>query len=412
MKYLLLIGDGMADNPVPELGNVTPLEYARIPTIDALAAKGVLGSVSNCPAGLPAGSDTAITSIFGCDPRKYYTGRAPLEAAASGIKLKPGDIAYRCNMVALEDGDKPFAEKRILSHSAGSIDGDESNAIVTALFADPEFKAAADRAGMCVHPGGSFRHIAVQSGVSVKGMKLIPPHDHLGEVVGPLLPSGSENAEVLKALMELAHKKLDHHPLNESRRARGKLPANGIWFWAEGTAVELPCFVDEYGKMGGVVSAVPLCHGIAFLTGLEPIFVEGATGEIDTNFENKVDATEKVLEKYDFAALHIEAPDECTHNGDLKGKIQAIEWIDSRALKPLLGRFAAHGWDYRILILSDHKTLTSTRGHDGDPVPFLLYDSTADTGLGLPYNEKTGATGKYYPDGARACMRLLFGLDI
>lgn len=410
MKYLLFIGDGMADNPVPELGGKTPLEYAEIPTIDALCAKSILGSVSNCPEGLPAGSDTAITSIFGCDPRKYYTGRAPLEAAATGIKLAPGDIAYRCNMVAYEDGDKPFAEKRILSHSAGSIEAEDSDAIITALFADPEFAEAAEKAGMTVNPGHSFRHIAVQSGANAGGMKLVPPHDHLGEVIGPLLPSGGSNGPVLKALMTLAHEKLDHHPLNEARRNAGKLPANGIWFWAEGTAVELPCFADEFGRMGGVVSAVPLCHGIAALTGLEPVFVEGATGEIDTNLENKVEAVVRVLEKYDFAALHVEAPDECTHNGDLKGKVQSIEWLDSRCMAPLLKAFGERGWDYRILLLSDHKTLTSTRGHDGDPVPFMLYDSTKDTGLGLAYNEANGLKGPYYPDGARACMKLLFDL--
>jgi 2,3-bisphosphoglycerate-independent phosphoglycerate mutase len=400
----------MADNPVPELGDKTPLQYANIPTIDALAAKGVLGSVSNCPKGLPAGSDTAITSIFGCDPRKYYTGRAPLEAAASGIKLKSGDIAYRCNMVCYEDADKPFEQLRILSHSAGSIEGDESDAIITALFADEEFKAAAEKAGMIVHPGSSFRHIAVQSGADAAGMKFIPPHDHLGEAIGPLLPTGSDNAAVLRALMELAYEKLNHHPLNESRRARGKMPANGIWFWAEGTAVELPNFEKAFGKTGGVISAVPLCHGIAALTGLEPVFVEGATGEIDTNLEGKVDATIKVLEKHDFAALHVEAPDECTHNGDLKGKVQSIEWLDSRVTKPLVEEFARRGWDYRILMLSDHKTLTSTRGHDGDPVPFLLYDSTVDTGCGLSYCEENGAKGEYYSDGAASCMKLLFGL--
>ncbi|MGN1001292.1 MAG: 2,3-bisphosphoglycerate-independent phosphoglycerate mutase [Oscillospiraceae bacterium] len=410
MKYLLFIGDGMADNPVPELGGKTPLEYAHIPTIDALAARGVLGSVKNCPDGLPAGSDTAITSIFGCDPRKYYTGRAPLEAAAGGVHLRPGDIAYRCNMVTYEDGDIPFEEKRILSHSAGSIEGAESDAIITALFADPDFAAAAEKAGMIVHPGSSFRHIAVQSGASALGLKLIPPHDHLGEKIGPLLPSGSENARVLKELMILAHQKLDQLPANVSRREQGKMPANGIWFWAEGTAVELPSFENAFGHTGGVVSAVPLCHGIAALTGLEPITVAGATGEIDTDLEAKIDAVMAVLEKHDFAALHVEAPDECTHNGDLKGKIQSIEWLNSRCMAPLIEKFAEKGWDYRILFLSDHKTLTSTRGHDGDPVPFLLYDSRADTGLGLGYSEANGAKGPYYPDGAASCMKLLFGL--
>lgn len=411
MKYLLFIGDGMADVPLSELGDKTPIEYANIPTIDTLAARGTLGTVSNCPAGLPAGSDTAITSIFGCDPRKYYTGRAPLEAAASGIKLQPGSIAYRCNMVTYEDGDIPFEQRHILSHCAGSIEGDESDNIITTLFSDPEFKAAADKAGMLVHPASSFRHMAVQTGAVVDGMKLIPPHDHLGEVIGPLLPSGSENAEVLLDLMKLAFEKLNEHPLNMARRAKGKMPANGIWFWAEGTAVELPNFVDRFGKMGGVVSAVPLCHGIAALTGLEPVFVEGATGELTTNFENKVEAVIKTLEKYDFCALHVEAPDECTHAGDLKGKLQSIEWLDSRAMKPLTERFAEKGWDYRILFLSDHPTLSTTRGHSPDPVPFLLYDSTVDTGLGLSFCEKNAAKcDNYYPDGANTCMKLLFDL--
>ncbi len=410
MKYLLFIGDGMADNPVPELGNKTPLQYANTPTIDALAAKGVLGSVKNCPDSLPAGSDTAITSIFGCDPLKYYTGRAPLEAAATGIKLSAGDIAYRCNMVCYEDGDMAFEEKRILSHSAGSIEGDVSDAIITALFADPDFAAAAKAAGMTVNPASSFRHIAVQSGASAEGMKLIPPHDHLGEVIGPLLPSGGTNGPVLYELMKLAHEKLNHMDINEERRAAGKMPANGIWFWAEGTAVELPSFEEQFGHMGGVVSAVPLCHGIAALTGLERVFVEGATGELETNYAGKVAAVVETLEKYDFAALHVEAPDECTHNGDTPGKLKAIEYLDSECMAPLVKAFDKKGWDYRILFLSDHKTLTSTRGHDGEPVPFLLYDSTVDTESGLTYCEDDGAKGEYYPSGAESCMRLLFGM--
>ena len=229
MKYILIIGDGMADNPVPTLDNKTPLQHANIPVMDALAAKGEVGNVINCPDGLPAGSDTAILSIFGADPNVCYTGRSPLEAAATGIQLQPGDVSYRCNMIALEDSDLPFEEKKILSHSGGSIEGDQSIQLVTDLFNDPEFQAAAQKAGMVVHPAASFRHIAVQSGANIVGIKLIPPHDHLGEVIGPLLPSGNDNAEVLKDLMKLAHKVLDHHPINEKRRAEGKLPANGIW---------------------------------------------------------------------------------------------------------------------------------------------------------------------------------------
>ncbi len=407
MKYILVIGDGMADNPVPELGGLTPLQYAKKPFIDELAAKGEVGSVLNVPHGLPAGSDTAILSIFGCDPNLYYTGRAPLEAAATGIKLNAGDVAYRCNMVTYEQGDMPFEEKRILSHSAGSIEGEVSDEIVTALFNDPEFKALAEKAGMSVNLGHSFRHIAVQAQADIKGIKLIPPHDHLGEKIGPLLPSGCDNAAVLRELMVKANEILENHPLNEKLRAEGKMIANGVWFWAEGTAVKLPDFVAENGHTGAVVSAVPLCHGIAALVGLDIVCPEGATGEIDTNYENKMQAALDILEEHDFAAVHVEAPDECTHNGDLKGKLQAIEWLDTRMLKPLTEALNAKGWDYRILFLSDHKTLTATRGHDGDPVPYMIYDSRETSCCGLPYTEESGAKGPQVNSGV-ALMSMLF----
>ena len=399
----------MADNPVEELGGKTPLEYAEKPVIDEMCAKSVLGSVVNCPKGLPAGSETAIMSIFGCDPKKYFTGRAPLEAAATGIKLAPGDVAYRCNMVTLEDApDKAFEDKKILSHSAGSIDGDVSDEIITMLFEHPVFRALADRAGMSINLGHSFRHIAVQKGADISGIKLIPPHDHLGEVIGPLLPSGCANAEVLKELMKTAHDILDTHPLNERLRYMGEMPANGIWFWAEGSAAAIPNFVEAYGEEGGVVSAVPLCHGIAALTGLEPVHVEGATGEIDTNLENKVAAAIEVLERHNFVCLHFEAPDECTHNGDTSGKLQSIEWLDSRETAPIVAWLRDQGEPFRILLLSDHKTLTSNRAHDGDPVPFLLYDSREPVRSGLSYTEANGLrTGVFLPEGT-ALMDLLF----
>ena len=410
MKYILIIGDGMADNSVPELGGVTPLEYAKTPEMDALASAGLFGSVKNCPDGLPPGSDTGILSIFGCDPNDCYTGRAPLEAAATGISLVAGDIAYRCNMVTYEDIDAPWEEKKILSHSAGSIEGDESIAIVTALFNDPMFKKAADAAGMMVYPAASFRHIAIQKGASADGMVLVPPHDHLGEKIGALLPSGGTNSPVLKDLMRLAHEVLNHHPLNTERRAAGKMPANGVWFWAEGTAVSLPSFVETYGKTGGVISAVPLCHGIAALVGLERIFVDGATGELDTNYEGKVDSAIETLKTHPFVAVHVEAPDECTHNGDLPGKLQAIEWLDSRVVGPLVARLREGVEDFRMLILSDHKTLTSTRGHDGEPVPFLIYDSRFDRKTGYKYREIDGEKGQYIDAGV-ALMGMLFGED-
>lgn len=409
MKYVLVIGDGMADNPVAALRGKTPLEHVSKPCIDSLAARGTVGLVKNCPQGLPPGSDTAILSIFGHDPRVCYTGRSPLEAAASGIVLAPGDVSYRCNMVALEDGEKPFGEKKILSHSGGSIEGAESMELIEALVAHPEFAAAAQAAGMRVHPAPSFRHIAVQTGADIAGIRLIPPHDHLGEVIGPLLPSGCPNAAVLGDLMAMAHRLLDRHPVNEARRKAGKLPANGVWFWAEGTGVVLPSFGEKYHKKGTVISAVPLCHGIARLSGLDVTMVEGATGELDTNYEGKAQAAvEALCGGYDFAAIHVEAPDECTHNGDLAGKLQAIGWLDSRTVAPLVVGLEAAGEDFRLLLLSDHKTLTDTRGHDGDPVPFLLYDSRRDTGGGRTYTEAEGLAGPFYEDGSDILMPLLF----
>ena len=400
-KYLLVIGDGMADDPVPQLGNKTPLQTASIPTIDAMAARGTVGSVVNCPPPLPAGSETAILSIFGCDPREYFTGRSPMEAAAAGIVMRPGDAAFRCNLVSFEDGDAPMAEKKILSHSAGSIDGASALETVDALLTDPRFAKALEEARMEIHRFPAFRQLAVQHESDISGIRFTPPHDHLGEQIGQYFPTGNERAEVFTRLMVLAHEILDHHPVTEKRRAAGKLPANGVWFWAEGTAVTLPSFRAQYGLDGAVVSAVPLCHGIGVLRGLEMVEVEGATGELDTNFEGKLEAAWTKLQQYDFVCLHLEAPDECTHNGDLPGKLQAIEWLDSKLVAPLLRRLEAAQMDHRVLLLSDHKTLTSTRGHGAAPVPFLIYDSRRDSGGGGVYDEPTGEKGPFVENGSK-----------
>ena len=412
MKYILIIGDGMADVPVPELGGKTPLEYAAIPNMDRLASAGNMGSVLTVPEGMPAGSDTAILSIFGYDPRVTYSGRAPLEAAASGLSLAPGDVCYRCNMVTFEDKDCDFEDKKLLSHSAGSIEGEESMKLILELFNSPEFSKAAQLAGMTINPTPSFRHLAVQKTADIKGLTLTPPHDHLGEVLGLILPKGGDNAPVLDNLMRIAHKMMQNHPINEKRRAEGKLPANGIWFWAEGTAAALPDFTAKYGKTGGVISAVQLCQGIAVLSGLQKIIVEGATGELDTNYEGKAEAALKLLKSHDFAAIHVEAPDECTHNGDTKGKIQAIEWIDSRVLPVLMEELDSKGEEYRILILSDHRTLTSTCGHDGASVPYIIYDSRIDKSGGAnktvtSFCEEQAAKGHYLDAGSKL-MDILF----
>lgn len=411
MKYILIIGDGMADNPLDELGGKTPLQYAKTPTIDSLAQRGILGTARTIPAGQVAGSDTAMLAIFGADPAIYNKGRAPLEAAAVGIAVAPGSAAYRCNMVTLEDCALPFAEKKILSHSGGDIEGDDSIALIEALLADAGFAAQAKAAGLVIHPAPSFRHIAVQTNADLGGVILSPPHDHLDEVIAPILPSGNRNAAAICALMELAHSILDPHPINRARRKAGLLPANGIWFWAEGIASELPQFEASFGQRGGVISAVPLCHGIAALTGLVPISVEGATGKLHTNYEGKVNAAVNSLQTNgDFVTIHVEAPDECTHNGDLPGKIQAIEWIDSRVLKYLLQRLDEENLhEYRILILSDHKTLMATRGHDPDPIPFLLYDSTNLQTHKHTYCESDAETGIHLSSGTML-MPLLFNL--
>lgn len=408
MKYILVIGDGMADNPVPELNGKTPLEAADKPFIDALAAKSQVGSVLTVPRTLPPGSDTAILSIFGCDPCRYFTGRSPLEAAGCGVTVEPGYASYRCNMVCLEDSDKPFDQKKIYSHNAGSIDGETSIQVITQLCADPEFKAALDDLGMAIAPTPSFRHIARQKNGDISGMVLKPPHDILGQVIGDYAFSGSENAKKLWDLMALANKKLDHLPINEQRRALGKMPANGIWIWAEGTSVQLPNFVETYGRRGSVISAVPLVHGIGILTGLKMVEVEGATGEVDTNYGGKLQAAKDCLLSGDeFLCLHLEAPDESTHNGSLSDKLLAIHQLDSLIVQPLVEWLREQNMDHRILLLSDHKTLMSTKTHDGDPVPYLLYDSTKPMESGCTYTEAAGEQGLFVSEGTQL-MGMLF----
>ncbi|MDR2600158.1 MAG: cofactor-independent phosphoglycerate mutase [Oscillospiraceae bacterium] len=409
MKYVLIIGDGMADDLVSELKNKTPLQYAKTPTMDKLASLGVFGNVLTVPNDLTAGSDTAILSIFGYDPKDSYGGRAALEAAAMGIKMSKGDIAYRCNMVTFEDG-------RIISHSADSIEGDISDSLITELFNNAEIKEIAEKASIKIYPGNSFRHIAIQ-GAGKTGeastetkqvlTKLTPPHDNLFKPYINLLPTeNTENAKMLRTLMLKAHEILDKHPINIERKAKGKLPANGIWFWAEGEAKELPRFSDKYNKTGAVISAVPLCQGIGVLIGLEKIIVKGATGELNTNYEGKVEAAIEALKTHDFVAVHVEAPDECTHNGDLKGKIQAIEWIDSRIVAPIYDKLSSADTDFKILLMTDHRTLISTRSHANGAVPYTIYDSSKELNTGLHFNEHDASNGEYIKDGTKLLNKL------
>ena len=411
MKYLLVIGDGMADDPIPELDGKTPIEYVKTPAMDAISSAGVIGEVLTVPEDMPAGSDPAILSIFGYDPKQYLSGRAPLEAAAMDIPLKPGDIAFRCNVVTFEDGDMPFSEKKILSHSAGSIEGDISDKLIEVLMSNPEFAKMLQDIGMKIYPGNTFRHIAVcgQGGEFFKDLITFPPHDHIGESLGQYLP---QNVEQLVKIMKLAFDILDKHPINLKLRDEGKMPGNGIWFWAEGNAVELPAFYEKYQKTGAVISAVPLCHGIGVMIGLKKVTVEGATGELYTNYEGKVAAAMEALETLDFATVHIEAPDECSHNGILEDKLLAIEWVDSRVVAPLVSKLRDKKIDFRMMVISDHRTLLATRGHDGGPVPYAIYDSRFDNKTGIAFSESTAAENKdnYLSDGTKL-MGMLFSND-
>lgn len=408
MKYILIIGDGMADNPVPELDEKTPLEAADKKFIDELAAKSRIGSALTVLPGQKAGSDTAIMCIFGYDPRQCLKGRSPLEAAGMGIIVEDGFVSFRCNMISLEEGDKPFGEKIIYSHNAGSIDGETSIAAITELCADPEFKTALEELGMTVSPTPSFRHIIKQKGGDIEGIVMKPPHDILGQPIGGYAFTGNDNAEKIWKLMELANRKLEHLPANLQRKAEGKMPVNGIWLWAEGSGVQLPNFKEKYGHYGSVISAVPLVHGIAALAGLKPVEVEGATGEVDTNYAGKLQAAkDALLTEDDFLCVHLEAPDEATHNGSLSDKLLAIWQLDSLIVNPLVEWMKEQGIEHRILMLSDHKTLMSTKTHDGDPVPYLLYDSTKPENSGCRYTEADGEKGTYVESGT-ALMDMLF----
>lgn len=408
MKYILIIGDGMGDNPIPELQGRTPLEAANIPCMDSLAAAGVLGNVRNVPEGFAPGSDTAIMSIFGCDPKKYYTGRAPIELADQGISLQAGAAAFRCNSMCVSDGGD-FKSRTIVSHSAGGIGGGEAKQLMLDLFADPEFTPLTEEYRASLVPADSYRHVMIQLDTDIKGLELFPPHDHLGEKVSDNLPRGCEDAKALVALMEKANEVLDHHPINKKRRSEGKLPANSIWFWAEGSGGELPNFYEQFGHRGTVISAVPLVRGLAILTGLTPFEPEGVNGDWDTDYEAKTAAALKALETDDFVCVHLEGPDESSHDGSCEHKIQSIEWLDSRVIAPIVEKMTEREEPFRMLILPDHKTLLSNGAHDGDPVPYIIYDSREDTGLGLTYSEKNGELGVSLEEGIEL-MPALFEL--
>lgn len=397
MKYIVILGDGMADEPIDALGGKSPLACAETPVMDELASKGEMGMVQNVPAGMAPGSDVANLSVLGYDPAVCYSGRSPLEALSVGVAMEPTDIVLRCNIVTLTE-EEPYAKKTILDHSSGEISTADADILMDAIreaFNSDEFQ---------YYTGTSYRHITIWKNGTMP--QLEPPHDHLTQVIGPYLPQETK----LRSMMEKSFDILNTHPLNLERAAKGKNKANSLWFWGAGTKPSLQNFTEKTGLKGAMVSAVDLLKGIAVGAGMKVYQVPGATGSIDTNFEGKAQAAIDALTKdgCDFVYVHVEAPDEMGHQGLLKEKVQSIEYLDRRLIAPMKKAMEDAGEDFRMLVLPDHPTPIRLRTHTGDPVPYVLYDSTRQRKSIRKYTEaEAEATGNYEPNGYRLIERLL-----
>lgn len=364
MKYVVLIGDGMADYPIEEKGGKTPLELAAIPCLDMLAQRGVLGLVHTIPEGMEPGSDVANLAALGYDPRKYYSGRAPIEAASIGVSLADTDIAFRCNFVTLaQQAGGLFMD----DYSAGHIATADAAEIIAGL------KKTLDSSDITFYPGVSYRHLMVWKKGTDK-LKTTPPHDISGRRIDDYLPRG-EGSELVRQLMEKSRAVLPGLEINKQRVLRGDKPVSSIWLWGQGRALKMPRFEDLYGISGSVISAVDLVKGLGICAGLASIDVPGATGYLDTNYEGKVSAALQALESGNFVYVHVEAPDEASHKGSFSEKLQAIEDFDSRIVGPVIEGLEKKYGEFRVLVMPDHPTPLSTKTHASDPVPFILYDS-------------------------------------
>ncbi|MDE5801451.1 MAG: cofactor-independent phosphoglycerate mutase [Lachnospiraceae bacterium] len=383
MKYLIVLGDGMADEPIAELGGKTPLEYADTPNLDRLSKKSEIGMVHTIPDGMKPGSDTANLSVLGYNPKVYYSGRSPLEALSIGVPMKDTDIALRCNIVTLSEEACPFAEQTIIDHSSSEISTEDCAVLLKAVaeeLANEEFQ---------FYVGTSYRHCLIWNHGEV--LEFTQPHDVLGQVIGQYLPA----EEKFRSMMERSYELLKDHPINAERKKQGLNPANCCWFWGAGTKPALSSFEEKTGKKGMMVSAVDLLKGIAVGAGMGVACVEGANGGLHTNYEGKVDAAIKALveDGYDFAYIHVEAPDEMGHQGSVEKKVKAIQYLDTRVIGPAVEKLAAAGVDYRLLVLPDHPTPIRVRTHTSDSVPYLLYDSTEEKEGSRDYNEREGRAG-------------------
>lgn len=390
MKYVIVLGDGMADEPIEELGGKTPLEVADKKGMDTLAKKAEIGLGYMVPEGMSPGSDTANLSVCGYDPRVCYSGRSPLEALSIGVDMKDTDISFRCNLVTLSEEEDVYEERHILDHSSSEISTEDAAVLLEAV------KEGLKRDGYEFYVGTSYRHLLVWANGKV--VELTPPHDILTKKIGSYLPED----EVLREMMKKSYDILVNHPINVERKAKGLNPANSAWFWGAGTKPALESFEEKTGKRGVMISAVDLLKGIAVGTGMTNIDVEGANGGLHTNYEGKARAAIKALleDGYDFAYIHVEAPDEMGHQGLIAEKIEAIEKLDRYVVQVLVEEFEKAGVDYRMLVLPDHPTPIRVRTHTSDPVPYLLYDSTKSVEGKDAYHEKAAAeTGIVEKDG-------------
>lgn len=392
MKYIVVLGDGMADNPIDEFGGKTVLDCADKPNMDEMAAHGELGVVKTVQDGMKPGSDVANLSVMGYDSRKYYSGRSPLEAASMGVPLRDTDVTFRCNLVTLSD-EENYEDKTMLDYSSGEITTEESRALMKTL----EEKLHTEK--IHFYGGISYRHLMVWDGGSTH-VELTPPHDISDKKIGAYLPKGDGAEEILR-LMKASEKILKDHPINQKRIAEGKNPAVSAWIWGEGTKPQLDSFEGKFGVKGAVISAVDLIKGIAKCAGMESIDVAGATGTYETNFDGKAQAAyDALMNGNDFVYIHLEGPDECGHQGDAPHKKLAVERIDKKIIGFLREKLTAAGVDYKMLVLPDHPTPVKLKTHVSDPVPYLIYDSTKELNTGKPYNEASAkTTGVYIEDG-------------
>ena len=393
MKYLVMLCDGMADQPNEALGNSTPMEKANKPCMDSLAAKAEVGIVKTVAEGLKPGSDVANLSVLGYEPAVYYSGRSPLEAASIGIDLKDTDVTLRCNLVTLSD-DEDYENKTILDYCADDISSEEAKILIEYIQ---------EKLGNDVfrfYPGVSYRHCLVWSNGNPHPGVLTPPHDITGKVITDYIPKG-EAVDELYDLMKKSYDLLKDHPVNQARIARGKRPANSIWLWGEGTKPLLDNFSEKFGIKGSMISAVDLLKGIAICAGMNSVDVDGATGYLDTNFDGKCKAAiEEFKNGADLVYVHVEAPDECGHRGEIENKVKAIEMIDEHILGPVVEFLKGYD-DFAVLVCPDHPTPLSIRTHTSTPVPYLIYDSKNEINSGVKVfcEKEARETGNYIEKG-------------